>query len=45
VLVPRGYHPTVAMPGVRSTYFWVMSAFSRASRRYDLAVNDPLIAP
>jgi 5-deoxy-glucuronate isomerase len=45
VLVPRGYHPTVAMPGARSTYFWVMSAFSRESRRYDLAINDPLIAP
>ncbi len=39
--VPVGYHPTVGMPGVRSTYFWVMAAHSRASRRYDLAVNDP----
>ena len=45
VLIPRGYHPTVAMPGVRSSYFWVMVAFSRQSRRYDLAVADPLIAP
>jgi 5-deoxy-glucuronate isomerase len=44
VLVPRGYHPTVAMPGVRSSYFWVMAAFSRKSRRYDLAVPDPLIS-
>jgi hypothetical protein len=26
---------------VRSTYFWVMVAHSRPSRRYDLAVNDP----
>jgi 5-deoxy-glucuronate isomerase len=45
VLVPRGYHPTVAMPGVRSSYFWVMVAFSRQSRRYDLAVPDPLLTP
>jgi 5-deoxy-glucuronate isomerase len=41
VVVPEGYHPTVAMPGVRSTYFWVMVAHSRESRRYDLAVPDP----
>jgi 5-deoxy-glucuronate isomerase len=41
VAIPEGYHPTVGMPGVRSTYFWVMVAHSRSSRRYDLAVNDP----
>lgn len=41
VIVPEGYHPTVAIPGVKSCYFWVMSAFSQKSRRYDLAVNDP----
>ena len=41
VVVPEGYHPTVGSPGVRSCYFWVMVAHSRASRRYDLAVNDP----
>ncbi|MBD3320696.1 MAG: myo-inositol catabolism protein, partial [Chitinivibrionales bacterium] len=41
VLIPKGYHPTVAMPGVRSTYFWVMSAFSHDSRSYDRAVPDP----
>ncbi len=41
VIIPRGYHPTAAMPGVRSSYFWVMAAHSRASRRYDLAINDP----
>lgn len=41
VVVPEGYHPTVGMPGVRSTYFWVMVAYSRPSRRYDLAINDP----
>lgn len=41
VIVPEGYHPTVGMPGVKSTYFWVMVAHSRESRRYDLALNDP----
>ena len=41
VVVPEGYHPTVSMPGVSSTYFWIMGAHSLASRRYDLAVNDP----
>lgn len=41
VIVPEGYHPTVGMPGVKSCYFWIMSAFSEKSRRYDLAVNDP----
>ncbi|WP_301107534.1 5-deoxy-glucuronate isomerase [Sporosarcina sp.] len=41
VLVPRGYHPTVASPGTRNTYFWVLAAFSHSSRRYDLAVFDP----
>lgn len=43
VVIPRGYHPTVAMPGVRSSYFWVMAAQSQASRRYDLAVPDPVL--
>jgi 5-deoxy-glucuronate isomerase len=41
VVVPEGYHPTVGIPGARSCYFWVMVAHSRASRRYDLAVDDP----
>jgi 5-deoxy-glucuronate isomerase len=41
VVVPEGYHPTVAMPGVKSCYFWVMVAHTPESRRYDLAVNDP----
>ncbi len=41
VIVPEGYHPTVGMPGAQSCYFWVMVAHSRASRRYDLAVDDP----
>lgn len=42
VVVPEGYHPTVGMPGVKSCYFWVMVAHSAESRRYDLAVNDPM---
>lgn len=43
VVIPNGYHPTVAMPGVKSSYFWVMAAHSLASRSYDLAVPDPLL--
>jgi 5-deoxy-glucuronate isomerase len=42
VMAPRGYHPTVAPPDVRSTYFWILVAHSHSSRRYDLAVTDPL---
>lgn len=41
VVIPEGYHPTVAMPGARSCYFWVMVAHSQARRRYDLAIDDP----
>lgn len=41
VIIPQGYHPTLAIPGMRSAYFWVMVAHSHQSRRYDLAVNDP----
>lgn len=41
VVVPEGYHPTVGVPGAQSCYFWVTVAHSRASRRYDLAVDDP----
>jgi 5-deoxy-glucuronate isomerase len=44
VLIPRGYHPTVAMPGGRNTYLWAMASFSHSSRRYDLAVKDPCFA-
>ena len=39
-LVPAGYHPTVAPPGVRSIYFWILVAHSHASRSYELAVPD-----
>lgn len=41
VLAPRGYHPTIATPGTRNAYFWVLTAFSHEQRRYDLAINDP----
>lgn len=41
VLAPCGYHPTVASPGTRNTYLWVLSSFTPASRSYDLAVLDP----
>lgn len=41
VVIPEGYHPTCGMPGVKSCYFWVMSAHRAQSRRYDLAINDP----
>ncbi|WP_409969663.1 5-deoxy-glucuronate isomerase [Bengtsoniella intestinalis] len=42
VQAPMGYHPTVGTPGGRNWYFWVLGAHSHASRRYDLAVLDPL---
>jgi 5-deoxy-glucuronate isomerase len=41
VIAPRGYHPTVAVPGMHNSYFWVMAAHSLKSRRYDLAIEDP----
>lgn len=40
VEAPAGYHPTVAIPGSRNAYFWVLAAHSRESRRYDLAIED-----
>lgn len=43
VIVPRGYHPTVALPGVCNSYFWVLAAHRPSSRRYDLAVPDPAL--
>lgn len=45
VIIPEGYHPTVASPGSRSSYFWIMGAHSRASRRYDLARTDFAAVP
>lgn len=44
VLAPAGYHPTVAAPGSRNAYLWILAAHSHASRRYDLAVPDPCYA-
>ena len=41
VQAPCGYHPTVASPGTRNTYLWVLAAFTPASRSYDLAILDP----
>ena len=41
VQAPAGYHPTVAMPGSRNAYFWVLAAFCPSSRSYDLAILDP----
>lgn len=41
ILAPCGYHPTVASPGTRNAYFWVLASLTPASRRYDLAVLDP----
>ena len=42
VQAPCGYHPTVASPGTKNTYLWVLAAFKPTSRSYDLAVLDPL---
>lgn len=42
VLAPCGYHPTVASPTVQNTYFWALAAFTPQSRRYDLAILDPV---
>ena len=41
ILAPCGYHPTVASPGTRNAYLWVMASFTPTSRSYDLAVIDP----
>lgn len=43
VQAPAGYHPTVASPGIRNTYFWCLGALRHSSRRYDLAVLDPAL--
>lgn len=42
VQAPCGYHPTVASPGTRNTYLWVLSSFTPSSRSYDLAILDPV---
>lgn len=43
VQAPCGYHPTVASPGIRNAYFWVLGAMRHSSRRYDLAIPDPAL--
>lgn len=43
VYFPQGYHPSVAAPGSRNIYFWVLASFSHQSRRYDLSISDPLV--
>ena len=40
ILAPVGYHPTVASPGTKNAYFWVLAAHSHESRRYDAAILD-----
>jgi len=40
VAIPEGYHPTVSMPGTRSSYFWIMVAHRASSRSYELAKSD-----
>lgn len=42
VIVPDGYHPTVATPGTRSTYFWVMVAHTPETRGYNYAKTDSM---
>lgn len=44
VLAPNGYHPTVATPGTRNVYFWVLAAFGPDTRGYGHAVSDPFFA-
>lgn len=41
VLASSGYHPTVAAPGTRMSYFWALFAYSHDQRRYDIAISDP----
>lgn len=43
VQAPVGYHPTVASPGTRNTYLWVLGALRHSSRSYNLAVLDPAL--
>ncbi|NSW89263.1 MAG: 5-deoxy-glucuronate isomerase [Firmicutes bacterium] len=40
VIMPYGYHPTVAAPGTRNTYFWILAAKKPEFRRYDLSEPD-----
>ncbi|MGL5625143.1 5-deoxy-glucuronate isomerase [Cetobacterium sp.] len=40
IMAPYGYHPTVATPGTRNSYFWVLVAFTPETRAYDRAIID-----
>lgn len=42
VQAPAGYHPTVASPGSKNIYLWVLASFNHEVRRYDLAELDPV---
>ena len=42
VMAPDGYHPTVATPGTRNTYLWVLAAFTPETRGYNYARTDPM---
>lgn len=44
VMAPDGYHPTVALPGTRNTYFWVLVANQPETRGYNYAKLDPMLA-
>jgi 5-deoxy-glucuronate isomerase len=39
-LADHGYHPTVATPGTRNIYFWVLAALDPSKRSYKKAVTD-----
>ena len=42
IAAPHGYHPTVATPGSRNAYLWILYAkHPPQDRRYDLAVPHP----
>lgn len=43
VEAPVGDHPTVASPGTRNSYLWVLAVHSHSSRSYNLAVLDPAL--
>lgn len=40
VVFPRGYHPTVATPGTRNTYMWVLVAHKPEYRVYNVYNKD-----
>lgn len=40
VIFPCGYHPTVASPGTRNTYLWVLIAFEPHMRKFGVMEFD-----